>query len=599
MQDSSASFPNDVNQTPNYLTVLIRSKALIIIGTLICLIVTAFASLFLPNVYEASAILLVAPPKLKTEFRPPVLNVQTYKQLLMNRDIIAKLLDKIRNEFPDEFQNVMTEDLFISLEVEIQKEGKAIGGADIYSPLLILKAQNKNREIAKRTVDIWMDLFTDLAKKLLSTQTEDMERLICKRFEDTEKNLREADRKLREFNNRANISLMQQRLGIKTSQLDTLLINLENVELELYKKKQEIVCVTQELLAISENGRCIIFPSVKVPESMDNLTAFQKEFRVDVLSKKAIYMKKHKEQLDFLDRYNIEYMKSASSNYRQEAMSYEQEFNSISYRMSNLKTKLQEVESQLASTPINLTFKKAPSSDLLLEFLKNKPGGAISREQLKEWYMVEEVLNPTHQFLQEEKTNLIIELNTLKQKETELEKEIKKNKDNLKKNNKLVNELIHEKYLLFLEYNDAKTEFERLEAIYVRLSTNQGELMLEINEYQSRFTYLTKKAELLKQVIVDLTSKISESLEKTRNLQRVVDRMENAHDKYKTKVEEAKYAKSEETSEIRIAARAVKPEKKIKPKRMFISIIAMVIGFFLSCMIAMFMDFLERNKDEI
>ena len=59
MEESAVAAERDRQPPPHYLAVIIREKTFIIIGTVICLVVSALASIALPDIYEASATLLL------------------------------------------------------------------------------------------------------------------------------------------------------------------------------------------------------------------------------------------------------------------------------------------------------------------------------------------------------------------------------------------------------------------------------------------------------------------------------------------------------------------------------------------------------------
>ncbi len=92
-------------ETIDYLGVILSRWWLILLGTLVCAVAAAGVSLFLPNVYEASVVLLIAPPQFRTELKPGVLPAQTYQRILHSKSLMEKVLQNMKSRHGDDFND--------------------------------------------------------------------------------------------------------------------------------------------------------------------------------------------------------------------------------------------------------------------------------------------------------------------------------------------------------------------------------------------------------------------------------------------------------------------------------------------------------------
>jgi len=124
-------------------------------------------------------------------------------------------------------------------------------------------------------------------------------------------------------------------------------------------------------------------------------------------------------------------------------------------------------------------------------------------------------------------------------------------------------------------------------------------------EKQTDLTMLLKRKELLEGAIVEAEQEYQEARELVAR--RIFERkqlemkelpLRASYDLLATKVEQTKIVESEEENlgDIRIVAAAVLPDKKIKPRRSLIVLVAMLAGFALACGAVLLQDVLSDDQ---
>jgi uncharacterized protein involved in exopolysaccharide biosynthesis len=108
-----------------------------------------------------------------------------------------------------------------------------------------------------------------------------------------------------------------------------------------------------------------------------------------------------------------------------------------------------------------------------------------------------------------------------------------------------------------------------------RLQKFADTLNIQINE-------LVKTIQQLEQKEKQLSETINIGETELLRLQREADRYKKTYDLLSEKAEQAKIAKSEQVEDVKIFAKAVIPEQHIWPRKGIISIIAFLVGFFIS-----------------
>lgn len=232
----------------DYIRVLLKRKWIIVISALVCGGAAAIFSLLLPNVYEANSVILIMPPKYKAELSPRTFSPYTYGALLKADDLLKALIDNLKLESEDDPMEV--EALSKMLRTEIVKETlpETVGDREpAGSPLINLYVRSLEPEKAIGIANAWMELFVKKNSDISSYTTAESYRFIMEQYKISKENLAQAEERIKKFQNRWQIDLMERELEVKKgkfinyeSELYTTEASLENVQDQLKGLKDAI-----------------------------------------------------------------------------------------------------------------------------------------------------------------------------------------------------------------------------------------------------------------------------------------------------------------------------------------------------------------------
>src|SRR5690606_15867838 len=77
--------------------ILWKGRYLIGLGAAVCALAGYLVSLSMNPVYEATATLIVMPPRFTTELRPNPLSVETYERILGSDAMVSRVTEEARN----------------------------------------------------------------------------------------------------------------------------------------------------------------------------------------------------------------------------------------------------------------------------------------------------------------------------------------------------------------------------------------------------------------------------------------------------------------------------------------------------------------------
>ena len=181
----------------DYIEVLLKRKKLIIIGTLICVVVTGLYSIMQPRSYQAESLVVVSPaitsasdgqqqrgteggdvPPPGMQLVVPSMAAQTYEVLAKSDELMYSLADTlIKTLEPELLEKLAGKEPSVpqlgyafseGLQVELLKEtGKA------KSPLLVFRFASSEEQLPVRVVNLWTELFLKRNQGLSSNGTEE------------------------------------------------------------------------------------------------------------------------------------------------------------------------------------------------------------------------------------------------------------------------------------------------------------------------------------------------------------------------------------------------------------------------------------------
>jgi|GEM_PF-3073779 len=130
--------------------ILWKGRYLIGLGAAVCALAGYLVSLSMNPVYEATATLIVMPPRFTTELRPNPLSVETYERILGSDAMVTRVTEEARNR-----QIVAADESVGLLTLEIHQE---LEPSTPYQPVIDLIVQTSSPERASQIANLWAQM---------------------------------------------------------------------------------------------------------------------------------------------------------------------------------------------------------------------------------------------------------------------------------------------------------------------------------------------------------------------------------------------------------------------------------------------------------
>ncbi|RLE06809.1 hypothetical protein DRJ00_09140 [Candidatus Aerophobetes bacterium] len=221
----------------DYLEVIVRRKWIIIGVTLAAVIGAGMVSFFvLRPVYQATSILMVSKPKYQVELEPKIqtfipsteLSLETYGNLIKSGNIEQKVIEKLSlNQPPNE---LTVEDLDKMLSVEIIKN----------TNLIKMSLEDNSPRRAMEIVNTWTNLFVKENEGLLLKEVREAQAFVKRELEASRQELFKAEEKMREFNERNKIDVLEKEIREILNKMVNYESRLADVKMSIKKEEARI-----------------------------------------------------------------------------------------------------------------------------------------------------------------------------------------------------------------------------------------------------------------------------------------------------------------------------------------------------------------------
>ena len=137
---------------------------------------------------------------------------------------------------------------------------------------------------------------------------------------------------------------------------------------------------------------------------------------------------------------------------------------------------------------------------------------------------------------------------------------------------------------------------EEINPLYVNLSSRSADTAVNIQSFNAEILQLKENIKNINEEVSGLKKQLAEQELIQTRLTRNMETARNTYEILSKKGEETKISSAIKATTIQVSVPAVAPEFHIKPKKTQNVMIAGVIGFLASVMVAFFTEFLEKNK---
>jgi succinoglycan biosynthesis transport protein ExoP len=223
----------------NYINVIVKRRKLISMIFFCAVIGTAIVDLFMPKVYDATALILIVPSKIEPSFetsnlfinavkadlsasQKPRLSLETHKVLLGSSAVLGRVINKL-NLVDSHNKPLLVDDLLrkISLTQEEQTN------------VFRLSVRDKDPSLAMSVANVWAQEYVQYSQELISGEIKGVGDFVEDQFATAKKNFVEAEQKIAAFKEGYKIDLAEAELTMKKGKLNSLKADLLNTQVNI------------------------------------------------------------------------------------------------------------------------------------------------------------------------------------------------------------------------------------------------------------------------------------------------------------------------------------------------------------------------------
>lgn len=562
----------------DYMGVLFSRWWLIAIGTFAWALIAACVSLTMSNVYEASAVILITPPQFKTGLRPEIFPAQTYKRMLESKGLLYKVLEKMREKYPEDFEKVTAEDLLSSCKIEIEAIAKA--GSAGESPLLVLFAKHVNPEYAMEISNTWAQEFVEFNRLLQKTRTDETDHFISEQYQETERKLTLAEKAVTDFNDEAQIDAFTQQFETVSAQARTLFTQLENQREDLALEKQNLAVVEEQIGAVEVNGRWLGESAGKVV-NLSKMNAVQRGIVSELLRTATRYREATDNLASLAKAADVETLKRQLSSCRTTLIESNRALREAQSKHKSLEAMSKALSTQLAATKQVIALKRSLPEEVFWGKVLDRPSASDIRK-LSEMHLISEVFNPDHIQLSRRVLSLKEELEKAASEEKYLTEKIPQLEDEVKDQEARLQILRKKQTDLMTFHRETQNRYESRYKEYIFWLDERGRRRIEVAGIEHSMAMLEERYNERLAQMRSLGTSLARKHDKLEQLKRNVEVAKYAYELLKNKVEDARIAVAQERKDVSLVSSAIMPGKKVAPHRSLITTAAAIVGFLLS-----------------
>ena len=246
---------NDVSLS-DYIRVVLKKRMLILAVFFVAVIIAAVMSFSMPDIYHATAAIMIMPSKMqiaifaaelgldlekespKGEYlsQQPIISLPTHKMLLKSNTVLERIIDKLK--LTDKSGNKLIPNILSKrLSVKEVKE----------TNILQLETENSDPRITQEIVNNWAQEYVRYSQELISGEVGASGDFIAEQFILAKQNLIQTEEKVKDFKDKYKIDLMQAELNIEKEKLINEKRELADLEITLKTKEDSLKELQKEI----------------------------------------------------------------------------------------------------------------------------------------------------------------------------------------------------------------------------------------------------------------------------------------------------------------------------------------------------------------
>ena len=504
--------------------------------------------------YEARSEVLLMPPRY-TEIEMSQILPETYHKLALSDDIINRMIKKV--QITDEEGGLVNpSDIEENLSVNVLVEPNG-GGSDT-ALLFRLSVVRTDPEEASLMANTWADLFREDTLDIRRAEVEEIFELTKRRFAESETRLFEAQERRQEIKEKGRLEQLR-------FQLDSYRENFLETEKDLLSLRKE-----RGLKETEHQHVIYVLEQMETDEGYwlgdrtlnERLSYEDIERRIghnDMQQVVANYFEIRKDLYKFRQQHDLE----AKRNELDSLVDLLKEMRHLQAEhqeeLAAADAEYEQVLAVLDEEPDRWELARSLSRDVFWENI-------FSPEEihlLSELVLKEEEVNPVYEELRQKKAHLEVSLDSLPSKLNYYEERIEviqEKEENLRLE---IDQLEEAKEDLVGDLELRKELYQDWRDRFRYMSREVTDLDLDLEEMEQQIVYLENRRDELKSEVQGMEDRLwSFELEK-ENIDRDIKSYETTYERLSERIEEARLARAEQSSDVRFISEAVPPGRII------------------------------------
>ncbi|MFQ5881502.1 MAG: GumC family protein [Candidatus Methylomirabilales bacterium] len=580
----------DIVRPIDYFRVIWKRKGLIVLLAVVTVIAAVVVSLMMPRVYETKATVLIIPPIYKSEISIEALPVDIYKQLAITSSVLYGVIKKLNLKDEVTGEELSVEDLDGMLEVNVVERGGQTG--PVTSALMFLNVKGNKPRMITDIANTWGEIVAEESRKIRVSESASIARVIQEQYESTREKLIKAEDRLRDFREGAKLEVKRKELDIKRSKLANYQTQLLDLTVEL-KTKETIVAKYEEQLRVMErDGQWsgIIRDGSEIVEKTSN-----NYIKRGIEDARGNLIDAEEKLQNFRKRYPLNLSRKELEIKRGWISEYETKVINVKTNLKVVQDRLKELKKQIKDQPETLVLSKAITDDALWQKLSLEKR---ELEKITTSKLSSETINPVYIDLQAKIVDTQIESDTLLPQITHLEELLEKTKADARELELIVSEWELELEHINKNHALAKSNYEKWAKRYDSIKFQHMDTQVAADLLAAKVDYVEGLVKEKEKDIEGLERYIAEKELQKERLEREVSTLKGLFNTLSKKVEEARIAEAEKTSDVKFIASAVEPRVPVGPKKKMNVLLAGTFGLMFSLFLAFFVEFIEKERVE-
>lgn len=556
------------------------------IGLLVVLAVAAafsYSTFLTEPVYQAKSTLLILQPKYTTSLEVESFSVDTYRNLATTDSIKKSVIKELNLKNEDgELYTVNQLESMMSLEILAVDEEANGNNPSNNAPLIELRVQNKDPELASKIANAWAQNFISDSKEIRQNEVKEVATVIQEQFEDTEQKLNNLKSELLTFNKENRLSLLRQRLNNKIDKLNSYNETIINLKTKLGAKNTEYENLEQQISSMEKDG-------VWIGELNNEKYETGK---YELLKIKGLYTNAQTELMEFKQNNDLSLMQSRIKSVRNNIINYKEKIKNLNNQLINLEEENYKLSKIIKEENKRWILNRSIDNNTLWHnVLSENEMNVLEELQLKD-----EIINPVYQKAKKKQSDNKVIISKIPMLMKHYQKEVKKEEEHLAELNNKYHNLQLKRNKLNVNLSNYKKSYDNYRNKYQNLTNKKLELDLEIEELRAELSYYQNIEKELTSEIKNMQNELWEGKNRKEILQQKINDVQNTYNSLAKRVEEARITEAQRTSDVKFYSEAVTPSTPMDSNRMLNIAIAAVLALMLAVFIVFFKEFMKEEK---